>query len=746
MESADNDVITVSARRREEDLQSTPVAVSAVAPEQLEAEASFNLQDLQGRVPNLVVQNSVAAIGGFSASIRGVSFEDVERSFEPTVGILIDGVVLGTNSGLLASTFDFESVEVLRGPQGTLFGRNNIGGVINVRRTRPTGEYGFRGRATIAEYGRREYEGILNLPLTERGGIKLFGFSRDYDGFMENTTLNRTVGRNDFNHYGAAIRYDLTDKFEMLLTIERQERDGESPTQSASFNTDLVCIPGAIPGFTSAPAAECGQDVDDLYESNISVQESDISFFQDETDYTLELNWDVSDNATITSITAYRELEEEANQDFDATSVPFFSSIRPQEFDQFTQEVRLAAKLTDRVDVVAGLFYLDSFYSLDQTTDSVLFGDPMLGAGQQLSDAAQDTQSVAVFADFDFSVTDRLRLNVGGRYTYDRKKFERSSELFFPAANFTVPIFDTTTLTDDQLAPGTSLESNGRIEETWDDFSPRISLDYQFTDDIFGYVAWAQGYRAGGFSGRGGDLASSSTPFDPETVNSYEVGFRTEWFDNALRLNGTFFYADYTDKQEEVVVALDVAPFQATIIENAGEADYLGFEADGEWFVSDNFSINATLGWLDAEYDEFLTLDPTTSTLVDQSGLELRRAPEVTYSIGGNYQRNVGSGQLRATAQWNWVDDFFLTIVNDDPNISPGFQNPRGISDAAGILNSSVSYEFDVQGKTITASVFGRNLTDSFRSGTYLPVAGLFTFAANSQEPRSFGGSLAVEF
>ncbi|MEM7740567.1 MAG: TonB-dependent receptor, partial [Pseudomonadota bacterium] len=228
--------------------------------------------------------------------------------------------------------------------------------------------------------------------------------------------------------------------------------------------------------------------------------------------------------------------------------------------------------------------------------------------------------------------------------------------------------------------------------------------------------------------------------------NSYEIGFRTEWFDSALRLNGTLFYADYTDKQEEVVVPLDSAPFQATIIENAGEADYFGFEADGEWFVSDNFSINATLGWLDAEYDEFLTLDPGTGDLLNQSGLELRRAPDLTYSIGGNYQQYIGIGQLRATAQWNWADDFFLSIVNADPNVSPGFQDPRGISDAAGILNTSVSYEFDVHGTTITASVFGRNLTDSYRSGTFLPVAGLFTFAANSQEPRSFGGSLAVEF
>ncbi|MCG8441052.1 MAG: TonB-dependent receptor plug domain-containing protein, partial [Caulobacterales bacterium] len=185
-EAGDVDVITVTARRREEDLQSTPVAVSAITPETLQAEASFNLQDLQGRVPNLIIQNSVAAIGGFSASIRGVSFEDVERSFEPTVGILIDGVVINTNSGQAANTFDFESVEVLRGPQGTLFGRNNIGGVINIRRTRPTRDFGFRGQATAAKFGRRELQGVVNMPVTERGGLKLFGFNREYDGYYEN--------------------------------------------------------------------------------------------------------------------------------------------------------------------------------------------------------------------------------------------------------------------------------------------------------------------------------------------------------------------------------------------------------------------------------------------------------------------------------------------------------------------------------------------------------------------------------
>ncbi|MCG8442433.1 MAG: TonB-dependent receptor, partial [Caulobacterales bacterium] len=304
---------------------------------------------------------------------------------------------------------------------------------------------------------------------------------------------------------------------------------------------------------------------------------------------------------------------------------------------------------------------------------------------------------------------------------------------------------------------------DGRQEETFDDFSPRVSVDYQFTDYLFGYASWSRGFRSGGFSGRAGDIIAATTPFDPETVDSYEVGVRSEWLDNALRLNGTIFLADYSDKQEDVVVALPVAPFQATVVQNAAAASYFGVELDSQWAITDSLSLNGTFSYLDAEYDDFPTLftDPVTgeTSIRDQSGLELRRAPDFTYSIGANYGRQVGFGQLNADISWRWVDDFQLTIVNANPLVGPqispvvevdmngeAFQDPRGVSEAAGILNASVGYDFEVNGTMVGVSVFGRNLSDSVRGATFLPVAGLFNFGSNSVEPRSFGGSLSVEF
>ncbi|MEL7030606.1 MAG: hypothetical protein AAGL49_15680, partial [Pseudomonadota bacterium] len=218
------------------------------------------------------------------------------------------------------------------------------------------------------------------------GGLKLFGFSREYDGYYENVTRGETEGRADYINFGGALSYDLTDSLNMLLTVERQERDGESPVLSYNAPTDLVCL------LFGAPANECGNDIGDSLENLVTFSDAASTYFQDETDYTLEMNWDVSEDATITSITAFRDLKEEANQDFDATSVPFFFTNRPQEYDQISQELRLAATLTDRIDAVAGFYFLDSYYKLTQTTDSLLFADATLGPGQQLSVAVQDTR------------------------------------------------------------------------------------------------------------------------------------------------------------------------------------------------------------------------------------------------------------------------------------------------------------------------------------------------------------------
>ncbi|MEL7453518.1 MAG: TonB-dependent receptor plug domain-containing protein, partial [Pseudomonadota bacterium] len=222
------DPVVVSARRREESIQTVPVSITAVSAEQLANEGAVTIEDIQGLAPNVVIDPLSANPGGAAVAIRGISFEDVERSFEPTVGLVIDGVFLGTNSAQLANTFDFESIEVLRGPQGTLFGRNTIGGVISVRRSRPTKDWGFKAQASVTDQERQEYAAILNVPLIkDRVGLKAFVFERNFDGFFENVTTGEDDGGNDYLNFGVTLAADINDDIDVLITAERQEFSGD---------------------------------------------------------------------------------------------------------------------------------------------------------------------------------------------------------------------------------------------------------------------------------------------------------------------------------------------------------------------------------------------------------------------------------------------------------------------------------------------------------------------------------------
>lgn len=756
------DTITVTARKREEDSQTVPVAVTAIAPSTLQNEGAVDLRDLEGRVPNLVLNDSSAAIGGTSISIRGLSFEDVERSFEPTVGVVIDGVFLATSSAQLTNTFDFESIEVLRGPQGTLFGRNTIGGVISVRRTAPTREFGARVRATLGEFGREELGAVVNTALGSNGGLKLFAFNRELDGYFDNTTLGGSDGANDYRNFGATIDYDLTPSINALVTIESQEFSGQPSVVSLSqSNADLICsgIPGVLPPFASGN--DCDQSIDQLADRFETTSEFDDSFDLDEVDVTAELTWAISDMLSIKSITGYRESDELQTQDFDGTAANFFTTSRQQDYQQLTEEVQLNASFNDRFSGVFGFFFLDSEYELFQETDSPLFFDAtLMSPGQITANVFQETLSYAFFADVDFDLSDRMRLNLGGRYTRDEKQFRINNRIRFPAVSLTIPLFDTTDAAT--LPSNVSINGDGLQEADFSDFSPRISLDYQFADGLFGYVSWSQGFRSGGFNGRAGTLVAATTVYEPEDVDAFEVGIKTDFLGGRARFNVATFYSEYADRQEEIVIPINVAPFQETVVLNASDSTFWGIEMDGQIVISENLRLSASASYLDAEFDSFpiLSIDPGTGDAVtlDQSNLTIRRAPEITYSIAALYTAAIGAGDLTASVSYRFVDDFQTTIVNANPNVGPqidppvsvdtngpAFNDPRGVSEEQGTLNVSVGYGFDWNSARVNLSLFGRNLTDDVGVNSALPVAGLFTFAT-LDSPREFGASVTVEF
>jgi iron complex outermembrane receptor protein len=717
--------IIVSARRRAESIQDAPVAVTAISPRELANMAAPDIRDLVGRTPNLVIDPVNAGPSAAAISIRGISFEDIEKSFDPAVGVLIDDVYIGTNTGQLLDFFDFESIEVLRGPQGTLFGRNTTAGVIRLQRTKPTGELGVKALGTIGNLGRRDLRMVVNLPkLGDMLSVKGFWIRAENDDFYDNQTLGEDYGGRRYDNYGVSAMIERGD-FELIFTYDKiKERSEIDQSATSQTGLDLICLgiptPGGLFRPTGIPSEQCDRNIkDDLYTtfSNVPGEARN-----DGDNFTINASLELG-GFTVSSVTGWRSSNELVRQDFDSTSIDFFDTQRVQTYRQFSQEVRVAGNVTDAIDFVAGFYYFNSNYTLDQTT----FFGPFLQAAAGLPAQGgnivdHDSKSTALFADAQWQITEQLRLSVGGRYTWDDKS------IFNDFLKTGLPIF----IADES--------------ESWGQFTPRASIDYSFGDQSNSllYASYSKGYRAGGFNGRGQTPESARTPYDPETVDSFELGFKTEFWDNRITFNVAAFLSKYNNKQEEIVRPAGGGAAQETLVLNAATATIKGLEAEFRAQVTEGLSFNGSLGLLDANYDEFETGIGVPPVITDISGRDMRRTPDVSGSIGVNYMIPISVGTIDLAGSYRHVSRFQTTIVGDP--LDPTRNDPRGLAQARNLLDASAAFNFDLDDiGQMRVAVFGRNLTDDRGLNSTLPVAGLFTFSA-ARPPRTYGVEVGFTF
>jgi iron complex outermembrane receptor protein len=328
----------------------------------------------------------------------------------------------------------------------------------------------------------------------------------------------------------------------------------------------------------------------------------------------------------------------------------------------------------------------------------------------------QETESQAVFFEGDYRVTDSLTITLGGRYTHD----EKSSGL----VDVLMP----------ELATKGSLDDP--FEESWSEFTPKVGLRYQLNEELMFYFLYSRGFRAGGFNGRPGTYEAASIPYDPETVDNFEVGWKSEWFDSRLRLNGSVFYMKYDDKQEEQSVPTGVGTGQQTLVLNAAKARIYGLEIDIAAYITEQFSIAANLGVLEAEYEELVDRsDPLNP--VDLSHLELRRAPPVTFTLSPTYQLEALGGTFTAQMDWRYIGDQELTFLNSDQSHNPSHH----------VLDASLSYRWN----DTTFTVWGLNLNDdrswsqAYDVGTSVTFDGLWTYAS-TRPPRAYGFRIVQAF
>ncbi|MFS0736736.1 TonB-dependent receptor [Sphingomonas sp. 1P06PA] len=712
--------IIVTARRRNESIQTTPIAVTAIAPSQLEASVATKISDLQGLAPNVLITQQSTGAATANISIRGIAFADVEKSFDPAVGVNVDGVYIGTSTGQLLDFFDIGSIEILRGPQGTLFGRNTIAGVINVRRTRPTGEWGGKFEASIGRFGAIGLRGVLNVPVIEDVlAAKFFEFHQQEDGFLKAAGTGETLGRSNAENFGVSLLFTPSSAFDALLTLEQQEQSFETFNGSLSRTGDVFCDFGLL------PTGACNRNnTDDIY-TIFKNQENPGNYRARAA--TLEMNLDL-DAIKLASVSSYRESDERQIADY--STAGNYIGDRAQDYYQFSQELRASGNLFQGFDYVAGLYYFESKYNLIQLTSI-----PAFGVINQLQDTSQKSRSMAAFFDFNWEVLPRVRLSGGGRYTKDRK-ININPLLADPAGNVGL-----------------------RARESWSKFTPKVTIDYRPTDELMVYATWSRGYRSGGFNGRGQTFNTATIPYNPETVDSYEVGVKSEFLDRRVSLNLAGFYTDYKDIQQSTTVPLAVAPFNETLVTNAAGAKIKGLEADLTVRATSNLTIRGAAGYTDSKFQDFIIGQLVAGGVrqFDFSDVGLIYAPKLTAAISGEYKIDVGTSQLRLNAGYRYVSRYDQQIATDPATpipatgVIPVAQNdPRLRSDKQNLLDASASIIFDMNGQGAKArlTAYARNILNDRGTQTAFNVAAypiLWSFAA-AREPRTYGLQLGFEF
>ncbi len=692
--------ITVRARKVEEKEQSTPVAVTPFSQASMEREVTFNMSDLEG-TPNVLL-NSLGAFNATAFSIRGGSFQDIESSFEPAVGVVQDGIYIGRNATSFTNLYDTESVEVLRGPQGVLFGRNSTSGMVVTRSRRPSGDFGTRGTVSLGDRGFQDYRFSLDVPIVpEKVAANVAFFQQQSNGHFNNSSGSDLANVKLWSMRGI-LEFTPTDAFDLTVIWDNfADRSGGAPLNPASRPGSLF----AAFGFVSDGGSLFRVD-QQMHERNIT-QYSDLIF---------DMNYDVG-GFTFTSLTGWRSTEEDIWTDFDSEPLVLFEAKRPQSAGQFSQELRVAGDLVEDVlNFTAGWYYYDSHYSIEQETafDVCIFvtgcpsGAPGVASFTTTSQAHQSMYSNGYFGQLIWTVLPVMHVYAGGRWTIDDKYFNVTPQLGGPEAI-----------------------DNDR----WHKFTPKVGVDLQITPDIFTYAQYSTGFRSGGFNGRAGTtLPSSVGPYDSETRGSLESGVKSEWLDDRLRVNLTGFYDRFRGMQLPVIVPAPAPVFQETLTQNAGTAQIWGLELETIAKPLEPLTVWASAGYLNAKYLEFDADLNGDFIVTDNTDLDLIRAPKYYAHLEAMYEFMIDDfGALEVDAAGTYVAHYATTAANNAIANVPGTV----------IYDGSVTYRPLDSAWRFT--VYGKNLFNRTAVGGGLDVANLFAFNG-PLPPRTYGVQIGWQY
>lgn len=725
------DEVVVTARKREESVQDTPIAVSAFTGASLDARGIQKIDDIAKITPNMSFDNFNSNGGGGSSAaifIRGVGQRDFIPSADPGVGLYVDGVYFARSVGSVLDLIDVERVEVLRGPQGTLFGRNTTGGAIAIHTVKPHEEFEGKIRVKTGTDNNLDIVGKVNIPISDNLFMNASLATFNQDGFVVNPLNGMDTGDDETVAFRGAVRWLLNDDVEVNLSgdYSRDRENGQASVISPDPNRAILFIPpdpanpmstgngatqhnfflGAnspfnpanggpglggpagfgnpgVPfarGFSNCDAANPGPGVAGTTSGCINANNvllggntSTMPTFSDIDVYGVSatVDWNITDNMQLKLISAYRDVDSSFAHDGDKT--PYYLSwVRDEiyEQEQFSQEIQLlGTAFDDRLQWIVGGFY---FEEKGNNYNPVDFAGIDIESGAKFKN-----DSKAVFLQGTYDISDKLHLTAGIRYTKDSKDFivttgDTIGDIGPVNIQSATPVFAPTGLVVKLIDDGTTTLKA-------DDWTPMANIAYDWNDNLMTYFTYSEGFKSGGVQQRNAGVFGASAPtYDPEFVESYEIGFKYSTEDGRFVLNGAAFFADYTNIQLETLAPEGIAPQLA----NAGEGEVKGFELEARWSPLDTWFVEAAIGHLDATITK--TVSGFVNTGFPSKGDRLPQVPQWTLASSLIKEFGLGeNGTVSARLDYNYRTKVYFAGDND----------PGSIMQSHGLLNASVGWD-----------------------------------------------------
>jgi iron complex outermembrane receptor protein len=695
----------VTATKRTESLSDVSLSVAVLDGEKM-ADAGIESADDIGRyIPNTLISSN-----GRSSSvvIRGLGSGN-NRGFESSVGLFIDGVYYGRDTYLQNAYFDLERVEVVRGPQGTLFGKNTIAGAINITTANPEEEFGGYVKGTFGDFNKQQFEGAVSIPLSDNVGLRLSVQDSQRDGYIENTGGGPDGSARDTTLGRAKLQFAPNDVFDGALTVEWAEtqltqNNGELHSDGSPLSSSPINLGGTL------SALQVFQLFDPLADDslNFKVSSNEDSKLDNQSlitagTFNLQLG-----EMILTYVIGYSDLEVTSKDDSDFAPYPLLVQDGREDYEQWNHELRLTSAAGGKFEYIVGLYY----FTADYDTSSVLTADalslqeatlPLVTQGilprplglplltTRTQSLEQESDTISVFGQLTWSIADNLRLIGGLRYS---KEDKGANNFLQDEDSAPIPLSAALPITPYSVA-------TSRTEE---DVLPSLAVEYDFNEDVLLYASYTEGVKSGGFN------PSATSPdnleYEGETARGVEAGFKGRLLDGAASLNLTVFRTEFED--------LQVSNFNGSsfVVGNAAEATVQGIEADFSWLILENLQLDASFALLDAEYDEFLNAPCTAlaqatsaecaTSGADLSGEDLLRAPAWSANLGINYAVPLPALKARLTfaADVLLSDSYFVNIDLD----------PAEEQDSYALLNARIILESQNQGWQL--ALIGRNLTD----------------------------------